>query len=329
LILNFTIAKLAGSTGAVVWRRGYDAIDPRTATAFFAHALVTTSSGDVVAAGSRTITPTSAPTHTFTVQKMDSATGALLVCGDGYVDPGETCDPGDPVSVDCCSPTCQPTSEGSSCSDGNECTGDEACAQGRCVGTPILCEPCGTCDPVNGCTAHYASACKVPTASNAAALRLVNRPGRRHDGFRWQWTSGMATSKKDFGHPRASTGYAICVYEDDSSAATPVLLRAVADPGQACSRKKGCWRSAPNGFEYRSKSGSPDGVRRISLRAGSDGRASIVVAGGGPHVAVPALPLPPSVTVQVRQLGDGFACWVARHDLIVKNRTDLFVGKGN
>jgi cysteine-rich repeat protein len=54
------------------------------------------------------------------------------ICGDGVVDPSEECDDGGTVPGDCCSATC--TFESGSCSDGNNCTENDTCVAGSCVG---------------------------------------------------------------------------------------------------------------------------------------------------------------------------------------------------
>jgi YVTN family beta-propeller protein/cysteine-rich repeat protein len=54
------------------------------------------------------------------------------VCGNGIVEPGETCDDGNTAAGDCCSPTCQIDPDGTSCSDGNVCNGEEVCHGGHC-----------------------------------------------------------------------------------------------------------------------------------------------------------------------------------------------------
>src|SRR5262249_47334968 len=154
------------------------------------------------------------------------------------------------INLDCCSATCQSTADGTSCSDGNLCTTDDTCRQGTCVGGPPLpCEPCGTCDPASGCQTSLPFSCKTPTATDKALLRLENGPTGHRDALRWQWRSGAATDKVEFGDPRATTGYALCIYGDPSTGA-PVMLRAAAQAG--CSRRTGCWRTTAKGFDYHS-----------------------------------------------------------------------------
>jgi cysteine-rich repeat protein len=61
----------------------------------------------------------------------------IPVCGDSFIDAPETCDDGNVLAGDCCSPTCQPEPQGSPCTDdGNPCT-DTACNNAAmCVATP-------------------------------------------------------------------------------------------------------------------------------------------------------------------------------------------------
>jgi cysteine-rich repeat protein len=69
-------------------------------------------------------------------------------CGDGVVDPGETCDDGNEISGDCCSKTCEAEPGGGACDDGNACSQIDSCdGTGGCVGASPL-----VCDDTNGCT---------------------------------------------------------------------------------------------------------------------------------------------------------------------------------
>jgi YVTN family beta-propeller protein/cysteine-rich repeat protein len=87
---------------------------------------------------STTVTTTTTSTTTSSTSMPPSSTTTTTappsVCGDGIVDPaaGETCDDGNTVAGDCCSPTCQIDPDGTSCSDGDVCNGEEVCHAGRC-----------------------------------------------------------------------------------------------------------------------------------------------------------------------------------------------------
>src|SRR6266516_1788492 len=317
---DFTIAKLAGMDGTVVWQRSYDTNLPNTPINFSASALATSPTGDIAATGSTTFDH-----GLFTVLYLSDTDGALGVCGDGYVDTGEECDPGDVAMAGCCSNTCRAISEVESCFNGNYCTINNSCQHGECLGgTPLLCEPCGTCDPSQGCLSALPFTCLAPTATNKAVIRMHRRGGGQPDTVTWIWSSGAATTKTDFGEPRTATGYALCIFAGDGQG---VLFRAEAPAG--CSRKSGCWQAAGNGFRYRSVSRRPDGLVSMSLRAGPPGRAQIIVKGKGRHLILPTLPLTASPTVQVRRLDGSPPCWGAVHGSVVTNRTHEFVARGN
>jgi outer membrane protein assembly factor BamB len=53
-------------------------------------------------------------------------------CGNGALDPGESCDPAAPGQ--CCSPACTPAT-GGACDDADECTANDQCDAGACAGT--------------------------------------------------------------------------------------------------------------------------------------------------------------------------------------------------
>jgi cysteine-rich repeat protein len=81
------------------------------------------------------------------------------VCGDGIVEPGESCDDGNTADGDCCSSGCALEGVGLACSDSNACSQEDACdGAGRCVpGATMVCDdgdPCTDdpeCDPTVGC----------------------------------------------------------------------------------------------------------------------------------------------------------------------------------
>jgi hypothetical protein len=75
-------------------------------------------------------------------------------CGDGMLDDGEECDPGDPLRPgDCCTVACRFESAGTPCEDGDACSIDDICDDsGGCLGAePLVCDPCQLCDPLIGC----------------------------------------------------------------------------------------------------------------------------------------------------------------------------------
>jgi hypothetical protein len=208
----------------------------------------------------------------------------------------------------------------------NLCTTDDVCQQGSCRGGPPLpCEPCGTCDPVAGCITTLAFECLAPTATRQAVVELEEHRRSPRNTLTWEWRSGGATTKDDFGDPLTTTGYALCFFGDVS---VP-LLRAAAPANADCSRRSACWHATARGFRYHVRSGSPDGLSSISLRAGGPGRARIIVKGMGRKLDLPPLPLAVPITVQLRRTDGSGPCWSAVHDFVVRNRADRFVAEGN
>ncbi len=98
-------------------------------------------------------------------------------CGNGQVDPGEDCDlgkisNGDPSN--CCDATCKYRSNGSSCTDGLFCNGDESCTDGVCaasVGDPCSgLGSCAVCDEANNlCDTSACATTPTPTPTAPAA----------------------------------------------------------------------------------------------------------------------------------------------------------------
>src|SRR5262249_7012324 len=72
-----------------------------------------------------------------------------VCCGNGRLDPGETCDDGNTNSNDCCSATCQRAPDMSPCSVQTACTLNDVCMAGVGRGTCNAGKTCGT-----GCGHH-------------------------------------------------------------------------------------------------------------------------------------------------------------------------------
>jgi outer membrane protein assembly factor BamB len=64
---------------------------------------------------------------------------AFSLCGNGQLDPGETCDP---EAAQCCSPSCT-VAGGTACDDGDACTTGDQCADSTCAGQIATLEALG------------------------------------------------------------------------------------------------------------------------------------------------------------------------------------------
>jgi len=102
-----------------------------------------------------------------------------MTCGDGVVHSacGEQCDDGGTDPNDGCSPTCQIE-----------------------IGL--------------GCPATPLSGCKQPFVPGKSSLQLSNKPPpNTKDALKWKWLAGNRTTVADFGDPRATTSYQLCLYD--------------------------------------------------------------------------------------------------------------------
>ena len=181
-----------------------------------------------------------------------------------------------------------------------------------------MCDPCSACDlGLSACVSSPGVSCRAPTVFGAAPLTLTTRRPK----LSWKWVKGEGTTLADFGDPVHTDAYALCLY--DESGSTPnTLFRATVPPGAG-------WRAAgQNGFAYKNKVGVAGGVTGIRLKAGADSKAKIVVAASGPHLLLPALPLPLPLTVQLRGHGE---CWDASYlqGRVKKNTASEFVAKSS
>ena len=201
------MAELAAEDGTERWRRLYDTTRPGP---FAFDTAVLSIAGDLVLAGGHATLVESRfqDLPAFTVLSVDGEEGALDVCGDGFLDQSEDCEDPDTDDANCCS-ACRASPDGTACDDGDLCTTGDACTQGACRPRgEVPCEPCGVCTPLEGCRARPFQ-CRVPTASEKATLTLVDKRRPRGDALTWQWRSGEATSKSDFGDPIGGAGYAL------------------------------------------------------------------------------------------------------------------------
>jgi hypothetical protein len=148
--------------------------------------------------------------------------------------------------------------------------------------------------------------CRRPTRADKASLTVTDRTPDIDDTLGWKWTSGAATTLADFGAPTTTTSYQLCIYD----AAGDTVGRASAPPGGTCDGRP-CWAAKGSKYRYRSRERVPGGGRRSTLRmtlaAGLDGKAKVLVKGRGVQLDLAALPWSQPVVVQLKN-SEG-ECW--------------------
>ena len=172
--------------------------------------------------------------------------------------------------------------------------------------------------------------CFVSVASGSSSLLLRSDPSNpARDQLQWKWLKGETLVVADFGNPRQTNDYVLCVYDG-----TPSLVAESRIPGAGfCRNGKICWSQSTTGFQYRDDDLTPDGIQQLKLKAGSAGRSSIQAKGKGALLPAPGFPLLLPVEVQlIGSLGD---CWESSFgNVFVPNKNlggppGLFKGKSD
>jgi cysteine-rich repeat protein len=233
---------------------------------------------------------------------------ALATCPADAMAAAETpCDAdNDPCTVDECdgggmcvevSPTTCGDGEtqagcGEECDDGNLDNGD-GCASTCLTETTLACGP----TPLTGC--------RLPVRAAKASLLMKRGSTLFKDQVKWLWLAGERTTLADYGNPLAATQYTLCVYDP-----TGLRLEANAPAGGLCAGKA-CWKAVgTTGFRYGDKDLTPDGVQKMTLKSGTDGKAQIKLALRGANLALPDLStIAQPVRVQIKNSNG--TCWEA------------------
>jgi hypothetical protein len=218
-----------------------------------------------------------------------------------------------------------PANAGQPCDDGNACTENDTCLVGLCLGQDVVngtpCEDGSACTrgdtcQVGVCTPGQAplTSCRRPILPKKSRVVLIDRSPDRRDRLVWKWGTGAATTTADLGNPLATTDYVLCIYDGVSS--TPILRSETVVPAGSN------WQPIAGGYKYLDRGLANDGVQKVILKEGIDGRARIVVRAKGDHLDAPALPLLDSAVLV--QLFNDDVCWEAEYSVFQDNDTERF-----
>jgi len=152
--------------------------------------------------------------------------------------------------------------------------------------------------------------CREPSGARRAALLLATRPpDARKNRLAWLWGRGAATALADFGNPLAGDGLTLCLYDAGGLRTT---IRVPGETPGCGATAKPRWRATRRGFTYADASFAADGVQRIGLQGGVDGKARLALVARGAGIGLPPLAtLASPVVVQLRSATG--ACWSARY----------------
>jgi len=194
---------------------------------------------------------------------------------------------------------------------GEECDG---AADLACPGACLADCTCGTCDaqPRTGCI------------TGPRAVLGVRKKGETvKDTLKWKLGNGAALEQADLGDPTSTATYSLCIYDEDQDVAS-LAGRLRVSPGA------GWDDQSPRGMRYLDKAAAADGVRKIQLRTGPDGKSKAVVRARGSGESWPTafdaaefFALDAVVTVQL--VNDETAtCWTTGFSSARKNSPSTF-----
>jgi uncharacterized delta-60 repeat protein len=140
------------------------------------------------------------------------------------------------------------------------------------------------------------SICAPVTVAGRGRLQLKRGSTSARDTLTWTWRKGVATPAA-LGDPTTTTDYALCVYDGGTNA---LLYEESAYAGRTCGTRA-CWlpRGAA-GFVYVDRGGSADGVTKVALKSGADGKSAAMLRAKGERLTLPVLPLALPTRVQLQ-----------------------------
>jgi hypothetical protein len=203
--------------------------------------------------------------------------------------------------------------DGAACDDGSLCTFGEFCTAGACgdgTDTNTTCAPCEGCNPGTGsCEANFPRTnCLTPTVANKARVLIKDKGNDNGDLVVWKWIKGEETVLPDFGDPENTQDYTLCVFDNGAT-----KLEAAIPAGGTCGTAP-CWKPiGTNGFKYINRDRTPDGILKVLLKTGADGKAKVIVKGKGTNLPLGAGVLPMQLPVDVQLQATGGACWGTSH----------------
>jgi hypothetical protein len=192
--------------------------------------------------------------------------------------------------------------DGTTCDDGLACSVMDQCASAVCVGVTPDCDdgnPCTTdgCSDVSGCVnlTEPSSACLI---ARKAVVLIKNDDDDTRDRLKWKWQRGHALDYAEFGDPATTTSYSLCIY-DRSGGSSSVAAVLTVDPSAAWQGRE------PKYWKYRDATASADGVQKLDLRPGGEGKSKASVTAKGASLPTPApvgtefFAVDPEVVIQI------------------------------
>ncbi len=243
-------------------------------------------------------------------------------CGNGVLDGGEQCDTGRRGDLDCCSRVCTLETAGTVCAADSElctverCDGAGTCnhlaaaAGTHCAADQDLCT-FDRCDGASNCehVAEPRDDCRKTLSSKASKLQIETDGTAEGGTLKWKWSRGELTVQRDIVDAIGEWDYALCLFDS-----TGLVTRIDAPNYADCFTNGGerdCWKWGRN-LQYSVPEGIPNGMTKLLVASGTDGKAHINLRGEGANLDLPSLPITGfPLTVQLVNAKE--ACWEATY----------------
>ena len=275
------------------------------------------------------------------------STDVCRISTDAACDPAESCDgQGNHCPED------GYTTDGTICDDGNECTIEDACSIGACVGNPQTCgdnllqsscgEECddGGTDPNDGCSEICTfEVCRSAPRSDCIALSsakfIAKEPKPTKATLRVILGKSEAPVElEDFGDfVNGSDTLGLCIYDD----ADALLRSYVVDRGSDFCQGSSCWTvNSKTGYSFKDLTADDSGIFKMRLRpGGAAGQSPASVQISGKTVKAPAISTLPRIADDlagntrptIQTTFDTGVCLSARLDVGVLKRPGVYIGR--
>ncbi len=209
---------------------------------------------------------------------------------------------------------------GTSCTDdGVFCDGTETCQNGVCQSAGSACPAGDSCDEASKTCfqGHCPTAAATCRSAQKILLSISEKTDTTKDKLKWKWLKGANTTQADFADPLTTAEYALCFYAGPTASLIDQIDVSPTTLWSAINTK---------GFKYKDPSLSQDGVQRIVLKSGTEGKSKALLKAKG--AGFPVLPLPIldgdlPLVVQLRNNQTGI-CWGSSFASPIKNVTGQF-----
>lgn len=168
-----------------------------------------------------------------------------------------------------------------------------------------------------------ATGCRLSTLPLKSKLALKDKSSDTADMLSWKWKKGAATDFFDWGSPNGgTTTYWFCLGDGMGNNVFEVAI-----PHTGLCGTADCWIPTGNGYTFTDASGANGGVRKVTLKHGIDGKASVILKAQGVNLSLPSMPLTAPVTARLsNSLGE---CWAETFSAsgVLKNTETQFTAK--